>query len=292
MTNNQILSFQQIKALYKAGQVMPAYNALEKYLLSNGQDQSAIRLLNKIKSQILQENIKKINQAIHRFDYLYNEKKYKEILSAYLQIQKYAPDYIVLQKKIEKVYNLVLKDKNDSDNQEYQRIKLVVKSKLANNEFEASIHFIEQSIQANPNNVLTHKLLIETKRQIIDCKLKVNKKSLKQLDIPKVYDFIKSLYDLEPTYPKIQKLLIQKHNTLKEYFKNKKLAFQQDSVRQIKVLYNTKEFKKCIQACDELIRTNTYDATAFKYKKKAQQALVGRNFTVAYQKLEDYLKII
>jgi len=280
-----VLTFDQIKKLYQAGETHQAYSALEKYLVSNNQDSKAFKLLQSIKKDLLKKNIEKINQAIQRFDYLEQQQKYQELLTAYLEIQKFAPDYIPLQNKIQKIYQIILKDQNNTQNQEFQKIQQLVETKLANQEFTETITFLEQTINQDSNNILLRKLLIETKRQIIDHKLLTNKSNFNTQSIPKIYDFIKTLYNFEPTYPKIQKLLISYHSKLKLYYQNQKLVFEKDAVRQIKVLFNQQEYQKCLQACQELLRTTFYNQTALKYRKKAQSAIIGQNFREAYAKI-------
>jgi hypothetical protein len=105
-------------------------------------------------------------------------------------------------------------------------------------------------------------------------------------EIPKVYEFLKNLYDFEPSFPKIQKMLIEQHKKLDQYYKNKKFVFEKDSERQIKILFNTKEFEKCIQTCDELLRTTFFNKTAIKYRAKAEEGLIDQNFKTAYQKIK------
>lgn len=283
--NHTNFSLQQISDIYKTGDINKAYTSLEQYILYNPNNKQAINLLQKIKKQVLSTNLKKIKEAISRFDYLEKEHRYSELLNAYLKIQKFAPDYAPIQSKIETTYKKVLQDKSSKDTQDYNQVKLITKTQIANKQLQEAIIFIEKALLQNPNNVLLQKHLLETKRQIIDIKLNSNNKAFHNLDTPKLYDFIKSLYEYEPTYPKIQKLLIKYHSLLKAYFANKKIVFEKDAERQIKVLYNQKQFQKCLQICNELLRTTIFNSTAVKYKKKATSAIILNNFEVAYSKL-------
>jgi len=290
--NTQIYSFDNILKLYKANNFNECFNALQFYLTHNPKDLKAIKLLQKVKKQILKTNIAKIEEAIKRFDHLWKQKKYPELLQAYLEIQKFAPDYIPLQKKIEKVYKLLQKNNQDQNYLEFKKIKDVVEVKISNNELTDSIKFVEEAFLKNPNNPLVKKLVLETKRNTIDIKLKQNRKPIKQGNIPKIYDFIKSLYELEPTYYKIQTLLVKYHGLLRKYYENQKYVYLKDSMQQIKVLYNKSEFQKCLQASNELLRTTVYNNFANKYKIKAENAIVNENFKASYQKLDNYLNTI
>lgn len=280
---------ESIKQLYKAGKINECYSALQNYLIYNPKDLTAIKLLQKVKTEILKANITKIEEAIKRFDHLWKQKKYPELLQAYLEIQKFAPDYKPLQKKIEKVYKILQKSSQNEYLNQFNEINQIVKVKISNNELLESIKFVEHAFIKNPNNPLIKKLVLDTKRKVIDIKLNQNKSSIKGNNIPKIYDFIKSLYELEPTYEKIQKMLIKYHSLLKKYYENQKYVFEKDAMLQIKVLYNKNEYQKCLQACNELIRTTVYNKFAFKYKKKAEQGIINENFATSYQKLNLYL---
>ena len=292
MPNQTIYSYEQIKHLFKSGQTQEAYNSVEAYLQSNPKDSRALNLSQKIKKQITKDNIQKINQAIQRFDYLEDQKKYKELLEAYLKIQKYAPDYIPLNKKIEKVYRKLNSQNDQSNNQDFQNINKIVQTKIQNQQIQEAIQFIEQTILKDSTNPLLQKLLLNTKRTLVEQKHKKNKKALTRRSIPEAYEFVKSLYDYEPTFPLTRKLIIKQHSRLKYYYANQKTLFEKDAKRQIKILFNTKDYKNCIQACNDLLKAIPANKFALKYKKKADNKVVGLNFAEAYEKLTAYLKTI
>jgi len=285
--NQQILSFQDIVNLYKAGKVNDAYNNLNNYLVYNSQDSKPINLLSQIKEDILKSNLKKIDEAIERVEWLWKEKKYNELLNAYLEIKKFAPDYEKLEQLIKKAYNAYTKQLENQNEEQFLRIKQIVTTNLQNKEYKQAIEFLEKTIASSKDPDPAYKqLVIDVKRTIIDEKLKTNAKYLKSSEIPKVYEFLKNLYDFEPSFPKIQKMLIEQHKKLDQYYKNKKFVFEKDSERQIKILFNTKEFEKCIQTCDELLRTTFFNKTAIKYRAKAEKGLIDENFKTAYQKIK------
>jgi hypothetical protein len=287
-----LYSYEQIKHLFKSGQTQEAYNSIEAFLQSNPKDSRAINLSQKIKRQITKDNIQKINQAIQRFDYLEDQKKYRELLEAYLKIHKYAPDYIPLNKKIEKVYRKLNSQNDQSNNQDFQNINKIVQTKIQNQQIQEAIQFIEQTILKDSTNPLLQKLLLNTKRTLVEQKYKKNKKALTKRTIPEAYEFIKSLYDYEPTFPLTRKLIIKQHSRLKYYYANQKTLFEKDAKRQIKILFNTKDYKNCIQACNDLLKAIPANKFALKYKKKADNKVVGLNFAEAYEKLTAYLKTI
>ncbi len=285
--NQEILSFENITNIYKTGRINDAYNALNNYLIYNTQDNNAINLLNKIKREILSNNLKKIDEAIMRVEHLWKEKKYKELLNAYLEIKKFAPDYEKLEQLNKKAYNLYTKQLEKENEDQFLNIKQTVITNIQNKQYKQALEFLEHTISASKDpNPAFKQLVTEVKRTIIDDKLKSNSKYLNSSDIPKIFEFLKNLYDFDPTYPKIQKLLVDSQKKLIDYYKNKKVVFEKDSERQIKILFNTNEYKKCLQSCNELLRSTIYNKIGIKYKQKAEKAIINDNFKTAYQKIK------
>lgn len=288
-SNNLLINFQQIQNLYHTGNITTAYAELQKYLELNKTDTKALKFAQKLKKELQTVSIRKIKESIHKFDHLKKEKKYPELLQAYLEIQKYAPNYEPLNKEIQALYKKVQSNSNTQFKNAFSKLKDVINQYINEEKYNEAISLLVASIQKNPTNILLRKYLIDTKREIIDIKLKTNKNNLQSHDIPKVFSFIKSLYQFEPTYPKIQKLVIQHQKLLQKYNDQQRFLYKRDSELQIQVLYNKKEFEKCFKACNELLRTSISSKVAIKYRKKAQSAIIGENFKSAYKLLKEHM---
>jgi len=282
----EVKSLDEIKQNYKNGDVALAYNQIQHYLQNYHNDLAAIKLYQKLKQAVYKLNLKKVKESISNVSFMWKQKRYKDLLHLYLQLRQYAPNYAPLQKLIQKAskkYKEQIHNKQDnSDNTVIQNVEGYLKTK----NYTEALKFLEEAIKKDLNNPLFQKILIETKRKVIDAKLKANKRKLKRIPIAKSHDFIKSLYELEPTYYKIQKLYSDYHIKLKEYYSNEKEIFEKESQLKIKILFNTKEYKKALRASQELQKVNNKSKTARKFLKKIRLAMDRENFEIAYKKIK------
>ena len=218
-----------------------------------------------------------------KVEFMWGQKRYKDLLDLYLKIQVFAPNFRPLQKKIEKAYNQILKEEKKVNESKITKVATLVYGYIETKNYQEALDFIYATIKTDPNNSAYQKILIETKRKIIDLKLKENKSKFASPNIPEIYDFIKKLYDLEPSYFKIQKLLTSQNIKLKQYYKVKENEYIKDAELQIKVLYNEGNYQKSLQACKDLLRTKQTNKFAQKYYRKNLDAIEIQNFKTAYK---------
>lgn len=139
------------------------------------------------------------------------------------------------------------------------------------------------------NNIpkpLLEELEIQTKRVIIDFKLKTNKNKLKATPTPQKYDFIKKLFDLENTYPAIQKELLKTSQELQHYSKTQKKVFIKELINQSKILLNQKKFIKAKQTAVKVLKIQPTNKQATKLYKQAINKYHTDSFIQAYKILK------
>lgn len=129
-------------------------------------------------------------------------------------------------------------------------------------------------------------LELETKRKIIDKKLRKNKSSLKKTPAPQKYDFIKNLYDLEPNYPKIQELLLESRNELNRYSKIQKTNILRNLYQETKILFNKRQYEKTKQNAKRILSIDPTNNKAIRYYKKADHCYYTDSYEKAYKILQ------
>lgn len=278
-------SLKQIKQLDKQGDTTKAFQAIQAYLQTNHDDLEAIKLYQDLKKKVYKQNLSKVKDSIQSVKFMWKQGRYKDLLHLYLKLRPYAPNYRPLENLIQKAYNAYHKEEMQKQDSANSKVIQNVEGYLKSKNYTEALKFIEEAIKRDLDNPLLQKLLVETKRKVIDAKLKANMAKIKKISIPESYDFIKKLYELEPTYYKIQKLFAEYHYKLKDYYKNQKFIYEKDAKRQIKVLYNTKEYDKALQATQELLKVNNTSKTAQKYLPRIKQKIDQENFKTAYQKI-------
>jgi len=285
MNQNNEVTLKQIKQIAKQGEVIKAYQLLKDYIQRNHNDIKAINFYKKLKQKVYEINLKKVKEGIKKVDFMWEQERYADLLKVYLELRQYAPQYKKLQKLIEKAYKKHQHKITKQEDSATAKIINTVDGYMKSKKFNNALALLEKSIQTDPQNPLLRKLYLETKRKIIDSKLKANARMLERASIPESYDFVKKLYELEPTYFKIQKLLSKYHAKLKDYYKNQKHIFEKDAKRQIRVLYNTKEYQKAFRATRELLKVNPKSRYAKHYLEKISKKIDEQNFKQAYKKL-------
>lgn len=158
-------------------------------------------------------------------------------------------------------------------------------SKLIQNNQDQEALDLTYNLQSLPDT-LRKQLEIETKRKIIDKKLQSNKSSLKNTPTPQKYDFIKNLYDLEPNYPKIQKLLLDVRNELQSYSKVQKKNLIKDLELETKILFNKKQYQKTKETTKRILSIDPNNNKAIKYYKKADHCYYTDSYDKAYKILQ------
>lgn len=276
----------QIQAMLDSGELASANSNIEEYLSRNLDDPKALKIYRKIQKQIYQNNLKKVKEGIRIAESMWDQKRYEDLLNLYLKLQPYAPNYKPLQRLIDKVYKVQGKSVQKKEDTAMSDFNTTLTQYIQTKNFDRALDFLQEAIKKDPDNPGFQKTLLDLKRKIIDHKLTTNKSKFKKASPPDIYDFIKSLYEFEPTYYKTQQLLVDQHEKLKYYYANKKDLFVKDAKRQIRILYNKKEFEKALQAVNELQKIDPSNSLAKRYRKKIKPAIDNRNFKLAYEVLK------
>lgn len=275
-----------IKEQIQSGKFTESFRELTILLNDNPNDKEITKLYEKVKAKIYSSNVEKVDTAIENAEHLWNEKKYSELLSIYIKLASYVPNYNRLKKLIQKTYDKLKANSNEQNKEYLENCKQLISTAINEQNYAQALKIAENAIFDHPENPMYQMILIDTKRLIVDAKLKKNKDNIEQNTITETYDFIKKLYEFEPTYERTHDLLLSNYKKLKQYYDEKQKIFERDAERQIKILYNTKEFEKSEQAARELLRINPQSNYAKKYITKCKQKIEEDNFKKAYAKLE------
>lgn len=183
-----------------------------------------------------------------------------------------------------KIIHKINKQLKSDSQQKYSETKNQVNQLIQNNQLQEALNLIF-SIQNLPKPLI-NELEIQTKRKIIDQKLKLNNYKLNSTPAPQKYDFIKNLFDLENTYPKIQKKLIQTSQELKNYSKKQKKIIIKELLNETKVLIAQKKYLKAKNTATKILKIQTENLAATKLYKKSINLYHTDSFTQAYKILK------
>jgi len=278
-------NIQDINILIKEEKYGQANKMLDQILLREPQNQDALKLKRNLQGLAYQKNLKLVDQKLEEYQALYKAKKYPELLQKLKKLQTYAPGYSKLDKFILKVFQEYEKQSHSQSAGTIKQLQVEIKQLIDSKQGNKAILLAEQTAIKHQDNPAYQKIVMDTKRAVIDNKLKINKKALKRLNAPSKFEFLKKLYMLDVSYPRIQQELYKAKKELESYDKKQKRVYLREAKIQIKVLLNQKKYPECSQACKELLKVFPNNSYAVKYFEKARDKQIQQNYLIAYSKL-------
>ena len=278
-------NLQDIKILIKEEKFAQANKMLDQILLRESQNQEALKLKRELQSLAYNKNLQLVDQKLSEYQDLFTAKKYAQLIPKLKKLQTYAPGYSKLDKFVLKVYKEYEKTVQKKQGGEIQQLQASIDKLIATNNGQQAILEIENYAVKHQDNPVFQKMVIETKRKVINSKLSRNKKALKKLNAPSKFEFLKKLYHIDITYPLIQKELYKAKKELESYDKRQKKVYLREAKIQLKILYNQKKYPECIQACKELLKVFPNNKSAVKYFEKAKSKQIQQNYLMAYAKI-------
>jgi len=278
-------NLQDIKILIKEEKFAQANKMLDQILLRESQNQEALKLKRELQNLAYNKNLQLVDQKLSEYQDLFTAKKYAQLIPKLKKLQTYAPGYSKLDKFVLKVYKEYEKTIQKKQGGEIQQLQASIDKLIAAKNGQQAILEIEKMAVKHQDNPVFQKMVIETKRKVIDNKLSRNKKALKKLNAPSKFEFLKKLYHIDITYPLIQKELYKAKKELESYDKKQKKVYLREAKIQLKILFNQKKYPECIQACKELLKVFPSNKSAVKYFEKARSRQIQQNYLMAYAKI-------
>ena len=278
-------NIQDIKILIKEEKYGQANKMLDQILLRESQNQEALKLKRELQSLAYKKNLQLVDQKIQEYQELFKQKKFKELLQKLKKLQTYAPGYSKLDKFVLQVYHEYEKVSHNKSADTISELTKKLTELVNSKQGGQAIKLAQEHALKHSDNPAYQKVVIDTKRKVIDFKLKANKKALKKLNAPSKFEFLKKLYLLDITYPKIQQELYSAKKDLESYDKKQKKVYQREAQIQIKILLNQKKYPECMQACKELLKVFPNHRYATKFFEKARNKQIQQNYLIAYSKL-------
>jgi len=278
-------NLQDIKILIKEEKFAQANTMLDQILLREAQNQEALKLKRELQNLAYNKNLQLVDQKLSEYQDLFTAKKYAQLIPKLKKLQTYAPGYSKLDKFVLKFYNEYEKTVQKKQGGEIKQLQQQLDQLISENNGKKAILDIETYAVKHQDNPVFQKMVIETKRKVIDQKLKNNQRALKRLNAPSKFEFLKKLYQIDITYPVIQKELYKAKKELESYDKKQKKVYLREAKIQLKILYNQKKYPECIQACKELLKVFPNNKSAVKFFEKATSRQIQQNYLMAYAKI-------
>lgn len=272
----------EIKVLIEESQLEKANTLLQIYFRENGIDSEGQKIFLLLKNKIEKHNQEIANYSMNEISNLIKLKKYDEAYSKLEQAKKYNLNNT----KFKNFYLKVTQTINQEQNKQYQQYIKLESKKLVklikDNKEEEALKEIQELCIKHPNNPQLKILFTQIKEKVVEHKYNKNKKLIEKADGQTRFNFYRKLYELNPNNQEIKKELIKAKKDIDENHHYEKENFIKDSILQIKVLFNTNKYEKCMKACTEFLRFNKNSKEVQKYYAKSHKFQQAKNLLNAY----------
>ena len=278
-------SIQDIKIMIDSDKFAQANKGLNSILLKEPNNKEAQELKTQLQQKAYDKNIQLVDAKLKEYKELFKDKKYKQLIPKLQKLQAYAPGYSKLDKFVLACFKEYEKGLNKSGDTQIKTLLTKIDKLITSGQGNKAILAAQKAALEKKSNALYQKVVIDTKRNLINYKLKKNKKGLKKLNAPSRYEFLKKLYIIDKSYPKIQEIMFKAKKDLENYDSKQKKVYLKESKMQIKVLFNSKKYFETMSASKQLLNSFPNNSYAKKYYKKAKKSQIQQNYLVAYSKL-------
>ena len=264
-----------------------ALAACQELLKVNPYHRKVQKFLKEVEEEILKENMKKVDRDLDATLGMWKEQRYEELMKIYARLYQYAPQHKRLRKLMEKLSETQTEAQKSERTDFTKRALAAIRELIKQEHFADALQAVNELLAFDPLNAEVQKIATETKRCIIEQKLKANERILDSADFERAVEFYHSLLSIDPTNKKVQELTSQARARLAE---QKTLAAHihlNESVARMKELFEASEYEKTVQACDEILHLDAKNITAKIFHTKAEKIIEEENSEAMVKKLNE-----
>lgn len=276
-----------VKNLVSKGDLAGAMNACQELLKVNPYDKGVHKYLEEIQERILKENEKKVDADIESTMHLWKEGRFDELMQIYSKLYQYAPNHSRLIKLIQKLQEKMTEGQKESQKDFLQKAINAIKGVINNGQFGDAIQACNEFLSLDPLNKEGKELLLDAKNRLIDQKLEENARVVEGADFERAFQFYDTLLAINPDNEKVKRL---KETAKSHLGGQKELAGKihfNESIDRMKQLFDTKEYEKVLEACEEILRIDAGNMTAKIFMQKASATIDDEIESKIVKKLYD-----
>lgn len=276
-----------VKTLISKGDLQAALSACKELLKVNPYDRGVQKYLEKIESDILEENIKKVDADINSTMHLWDEQRYEDLMKIYTRLYPYAPQYKRLRQLIEKL-NEKLTEQQKAQKEELSHKSLgEIAGLLKDGRFGDAIQTCNALLGVDPLNKDATEYLAKAKRGLVEQRLKENERIIDSTDFERAAEFFDNLLAIDPENKEVKKLSLRAKEHMAEQRALAAKIHLNESIIRMKELFKNADYEKVIQSCDEISLLDPNNFTARLFRKKAQNTMMEESNTLIVNKLKE-----
>lgn len=262
-----------VNKLASRGDLQSAFRACMELLKINPYHRKTEKLLKKIEQLIIEENEKKVSADIDATMPLWSQKRYDELLKIYTKLYSYAPNHKrlkkMLQKLSEKMSSAQKNERKTFITAAIAGIERLIKEKKIGDAIQAC----NELLDVDPLNKMAAELLLKTKDELIDQKLRENARISESADFQRALEFYESLLNINPNNEHVKRLKLQVQSHLAEQRLLSTRIHFNESLQRMKDMFKNSEYEKVLVACEEIQREDPDNITAKIFKRKARKII-------------------
>ncbi|MBU1992328.1 MAG: hypothetical protein ABH856_00755 [Patescibacteria group bacterium] len=205
--SDQILG--RIQMLIETGEHLKAYHLCVELLKVNPENGKAARIMNELEGKIQKQHIMEIKEQIRALDPLWEQGKYPELVQRIHDLYELAPNYGPIEElmiKAETKYKEQIEKQKRKFLEDYEA---ELEKLFDEDKYEDLVFKTAKTLAAYPSNERLKELGIKMRTKMVKAELEKNKPLLGSSDYVGIVKFLNKLKTIEPSYEKLDKLLIK-----------------------------------------------------------------------------------
>lgn len=277
-----------VDQLVDRGDLVTALKACEELLRVNPYHNGAQSMLSNIHVRIEKQNEEMVDRDIQSTMKLWDEHRYDDLRVIYGKLLKFSPNHKKLLSLVSKLNETVTDEVKKAHRELKEKARTAIESLITEQKFDDVLQACSELGEYFPGDGEAEKMIKKFRYAVIDGKLEQNKLLTNTSDFMAAEAFYSSLLQIEPTHKRVQDLLSEtrEHGT-KARMLDAKIHLA-ESIERMKKMWNTHEYEKVSQACDEILQQDSSNFTAKLYKNKAASILSKESDELEQKQLSEH----
>ncbi len=276
-----------VDQLVDSGDLITALKACEELLRVNPYHHGAQSTLSNIHVKIEKQNEDLVDHDIQNTMKLWDEHRYDDLRVIYGKLLKFSPNHKKLLSLVSKLNETFTEEVKKAHKELKDKARTAIESLIKDQKYDDALLACTELSEYFPQDAEAENMIKKMRYSVIDAKLEENKLLSNTADFMAAEAFYESLLKIEPSHKRVNTLLSEtrEHDTKSRILDSK--IHLNESIERMKKLWNTHEYEKVDQACDEILQQDARNFTAKIYKKKSASILANESDVLEQKQLAE-----
>lgn len=267
-----------------------AYKIANQILTLDPENNVFLRYKYKIEKEVKKINKKAIDKELNKLNELINKQDYEEYLRQIAPLQAYINDFPIIGEKIIIAKKLLDQQIINKRNQVFEDLKKeILKADIETN-YQNNLVKLDQLVKLNIRKNEVIQLQNKIKKSWTDHQININKGLLNSKKYEDTLLFLLRLQKIDKNNNRISKLIakVKKEYQIQKVENKKDFIFK--TIEEIKTLYITQKYDKCIILSEAVLNIDPQNKIAKNFHKKCDFKATKNSEKEIYQQIAIYYK--